>query len=975
MTVQLWIRSGAALAKGKHYLLGQVPLNAAHLHQTLASTKQHTTPLTLPLQSQVIVDGQIHICVASDLKFPSLQGRGWFLTDPDMSGYARNGLYHLPLDQSYGYSMGKRWFLATERATESTVVLPLALSFTQLAQRACQISTTHAISVASTLLQNRHDSFSSAKAKVNVAVGYLQTNNIMQPASVSLHWQRPDSIFEVELVPSTNVPVQSTPVPFTAAFTVPFAPPITTTGILPAILASHGTNRPSFLLGNVRVQVRIASAKTTADPHAAIGSGTQVTEEEDIWEATFSLEPYINQSLAPLQIPLYHSVTGAQMGTIVLQVQVTMDSSPPVAPETVAPSTGGLVSLVGLDTLMEDNGGLPMLDFDTRTTPVDPNMQLRQQQLSTMGYFVTHAYLQQHVSSPRSTDNKAISDRANSYHMALSYNPQEDQVVPSYEDKTPKPFRPSSSRTTFLLSAIPFNVHVQSMTVENAEDPREGALFYNVTCGAPSDHARGFSNIVSSTNGTDGANKSPVGPVSGGLRRLEAKRLELAKAVRDSQSALISAVGGYMQKARLQKLPSHHIPARDPDTSVLRWKVFEATQALHHVTWTCAVRRANVFSQALGIAVSSYLASVSDSSKVGWPDVWVRHGYLITFEGLLSAAGKELGMIEDASVGIAMLRMLSVVLVPDDGSASAPNRVAVPNSPYLKWVTLTPSGVGSNTQYRLEIGMDPQYYMQRIPEPLKNGTAVRMYPLLYQVGVDIRQWGANQQMNVKDQLSTSGRTDIVEPVEEGVAVGGLLDDEDDDVGVTDEDVLISLNYEALRKMNAYAHAIAPVTPVGNAGDLLAAPTSGNNTQVHPSLSELHLHISQSSGKMNYSILIEATSVVESLGGGGAVFCKSGKDRTAMHVTFKQAQFARRYLKQQSKGDTTEVTQDIVYNDATLMRIHGTRLPICEKNVGQALYAFNALQVKFMPDQLKPPPNTLAGFLKGGRVFQGGGIES
>ena len=26
--------------------------------------------------------------------------------------------------------------------------------------------------------------------------------------------------------------------------------------------------------------------------------------------------------------------------------------------------------------------------------------------------------------------------------------------------------------------------------------------------------------------------------------------------------------------------------------------------------------------------------------------VWARHGYLVTFEGLLSAVGKELGMIE-----------------------------------------------------------------------------------------------------------------------------------------------------------------------------------------------------------------------------------------------------------------------------------------------------------------------------------------
>lgn len=64
----------------------------------------------------------------------------------------------------------------------------------------------------------------------------------------------------------------------------------------------------------------------------------------------------------------------------------------------------------------------------------------------------------------------------------------------------------------------------------------------------------------------------------------------------------------------------------------------------------CAVRRANVFSQSLGLAITSYLASISDGNRnsAGWPEIWKRHGYMVCFEGLLSAAGKELGMIEDA---------------------------------------------------------------------------------------------------------------------------------------------------------------------------------------------------------------------------------------------------------------------------------------------------------------------------------------
>jgi hypothetical protein len=106
-----------------------------------------------------------------------------------------------------------------------------------------------------------------------------------------------------------------------------------------------------------------------------------------------------------------------------------------------------------------------------------------------------------------------------------------------------------------------------------------------------------------------------------------------------------------------------------------------------------------------------------------------------------------------------------------------------------------------------------------------------------------------------------------------------------------------------------------------------------------------------------------------------VFCKSGKDRTAMHITYKQAQFACQFRQRHPLPDQNASLPDTTLADAMMMRVYGTRLPICEKNVGQSKYAFNSLQVKFMPDALKPPMNTLAGFLKGGKVFAGGGIES
>jgi hypothetical protein len=467
--------------------------------------------------------------------------------------------------------------------------------------------------------------------------------------------------------------------------------------------------------------------------------------------------------------------------------------------------------------------------------------------------------------------------------------------------------------------------------------------------------------------------KSPLGPVGGGLRRLEASRKALAEEVSNQQTVLVMYIANYFVERRSAGpgtgKPVAHVPAGNAALQSMRWRVFEAVQCLHHLTWACAMRRAGVFSQALGIAVSSYLSSISDTVKMQstWPEIWTRQGFLVSFEGLLSAAGKELGMIEDASVGIEMLRMVNVILVPDDGVSSNAARVPVPHSPYIRWLHIwtssKPAVDGQQIEYYLQIGIEPSYFEQRIPVVLKNGAAVRFYPILFEVGVDIFQAATNLGSNMSRSVTATGNC------EPDTQQETLSDDEDDAVGALNDDVLVQLNYEAFQKMNAYAQAVSPAPPV--------QATSAHQT--HPLLATLFQHIASSAGKMNHDILVEASQKVQVLGGGACVFCKSGKDRTAMHVTYKQAQFASRF-RESKVAPSTDASlgagfSDSTLEDAMLLRLYGTRLPICEKNVGQAKYAFNSLQTKFMPDALKPPPSALAGFLKGGKVFGGGGIES
>jgi hypothetical protein len=831
LQLRLYIRSGAALllnkTSSKHYLLGSAMLPSIHeLHQKLLQSSNETPffPMTLQLQSNILVDGRVHAWVGRDPKFPILGGRGWSLVDPDVqTAYQQqqqqqspSSLHRLPLDQSYVFSSNhstKRiTYLATERATESVAVLPVAMAVASLCRDACRISLQHATTVARALKWNRHDdsggSLSETKASCDLSIGHVLLSPQYSSATttttttLSLHWQRPDSIFEVELVSHTRLPVQIADggIPFQATVQTTLYPPLCGIDrVLPALKQQYNNdNMPPFLLGNLLLRLRVnrSSSGGGVDPFASVGTtaaGTaaaSTNDNDEIWQAVLPLEQYCTTTTTnqqPMAVPVYHAQSKAQMGTVVLQLSVKLPENPTTERPSTTSSLGGLVSLMGLDTLLEDNGSSPVLDWDvssSRKVPTDPAMQRRQQQLATMGNFVAHAYLQQHIQNFRSPEMNQIEERYGKYRTALSYNPQGNNgTVPSAEDKTPKPFRPSSSRMEVSLSGIPFNVHVHSMAVEQVDQPQNGVVFYNVTHGAPSDHARGFGNLIGPNNGTNGATNSPVGPVSGGLRRLEMKRAELAKAVFDAQSALIGAVANYFVTARQNQRVLHHIPARHGTTATLRWNVFEATQALHHVTWACAARRANVFSQALGIALTSYLTAISDASRTstGWPDLWRQHGFLITYEGLLSAAGKELGMIEDASVGVSMLRMVSVVLVADEPggggrSADVEGRVAIPNSPYLRWIHLTASGVGSATQYRLEVGIDPSYYAQRIPEPLKNGTAVRFYPLLFQVGVDIRQWGANTQKNARSQFGSSS----MESETVAAASGGLIDDEEDD---------------------------------------------------------------------------------------------------------------------------------------------------------------------------------------------------
>ena len=100
---------------------------------------------------------------------------------------------------------------------------------------------------------------------------------------------------------------------------------------------------------------------------------------------------------------------------------------------------------------------------------------------------------------------------------------------------------------------------------------------------------------------------------------------------------------------------------------------------------------------------------------------------------------------------------------------------------------------------------------------------------------------------------------------------------------------------------------------------------------------------------HWTIIVEAERLARRLDLPLAVFCKSGKDRTGMAATLAAAAFC---------GEFGRDNEPAVLATANLLRAHGTRILICEKNTGRRRYAFNAFQREFLPAPFRPPPSTI-----------------
>jgi hypothetical protein len=76
----------------------------------------------------------------------------------------------------------------------------------------------------------------------------------------------------------------------------------------------------------------------------------------------------------------------------------------------------------------------------------------------------------------------------------------------------------------------------------------------------------------------------------------------------------------------------------------------------------------------------------------------------------------------------------------------------------------------------------------------------------------------------------------------------------------------------------------------------------------------------------------------------------------MAATIEQARYiTKNFLPRNTDEKTLEF--------ANVMREHGTRLDVVEKNIHKRVYAINAVQAQFLPEMYRPPPNCLEDLIR------------
>jgi len=525
---------------------------------------------------------------------------GWSLTDPisapPLGGSSSSSwlkMFQLPLDSGYVFRLPGRGnthngdalpplLLANERAVESTLTLPLATACSRLFMLAATQSQNLTMEAATKLRRRESkmlhleddetrirtaietalsdgSAFVEVGVKASILLGGASYADIVfgsaggeiSSVKVSLSFQPPHCIFEESLgggsCPLLDESLASSMGGVNEAIMARFCPTIFTASddcLLPGIA---GTKANGKYLGAVRFEV----AEVGCNNNGLVDNiWTSVNVNASV-EGLIELEDYLEHQQQHQQQVLVPAVSnGRRIGSFVVFLRIKSNANH--VPTSAATSTNsasaaslGLLAMAGLSPVTEGLGSFidseppSSKSLPAASTPSAADM--RRRQVGTMGSFVSSRFLANQSIQVRG-DAKVFGDRYERYNQSLQScmsgeSIEDDSDVPLFQRRMPRAFRPSSSRDDALLTGIGFNVHVQTLSLNVlllGQQTMQSAVTQCVTHGAPADHARGIFG-----GKKDGKRASEDNSPQGGLRRLEMKRLEIAKELDDCVTGLI----------------------------------------------------------------------------------------------------------------------------------------------------------------------------------------------------------------------------------------------------------------------------------------------------------------------------------------------------------------------------------------------------------------------------------------------------
>uniref|UniRef100_A0A673YLC1 phosphatidylinositol-3,4-bisphosphate 4-phosphatase n=1 Tax=Salmo trutta TaxID=8032 RepID=A0A673YLC1_SALTR len=292
-------------------------------------------------------------------------------------------------------------------------------------------------------------------------------------------------------------------------------------------------------------------------------------------------------------------------------------------------------------------------------------------------------------------------------------------------------------------------------------------------------------------------------------------------------------------------------------------------------------RRDVVFSQALAALACGFVMRLyAGMEDKGFLRQLHLVGLVAQFESLLSTYSEEIGMLEDMEVGISDLHRVAFKITQ-----------AKTDDP----CDLQPVVIGRRDHYTVEVPL-PRLAFQTLPHEIKEGKALQVYPVLFNVGI-------NEQQTIADRFG--------------------------DISLQER-----INQRNFEILDSYYKS-------------LSLPCFQTQTDLKDLLGTLGQNVVTKKRK-NVEILWLAGTICRRLNGIRFTSCKSAKDRTSMSVTLEQCALLR---------DEHQLNKDYFTRALDCMRREGCRIENVQKNIKCRKYAFNMLQLMAFPKIYRPPEGT------------------